>query len=331
MSGQLRSAAIWRKLCSRILVVEGARGEAGMQITSRPFGGDSDLGRLNDFVVACIADGAYHSYWQVGDLLWGMYQNTVFDPFRHVRLWEDEGGELLGFAWFDSPSVSMQTHPRLRGDDRLEEQMLAWAEQHRRVSVEEGDPERLLLSSAFEDDRQRIAVLARHGFTRDDYHMLHMHQDLDGSIPAPTLPEGWAVRHVAGEAEFAERVATHREVWHPSKVTLEAYRRLRGVPGYTPELDLVAVAPGGTFASYCICWLDPANRHGEFEPVGTRPAFRRRGLGKAVMLEGLRRLKARGVRTAIVYSVGTNEASRRLYEAVGFRTVAVEYYYSKRL
>jgi ribosomal protein S18 acetylase RimI-like enzyme len=96
-------------------------------------------------------------------------------------------------------------------------------------------------------------------------------------------------------------------------------------------LDLVAVAPDGAFASYCICWLDPANRTGEFEPVGTRPAFRGKGIGKLLMLEGLRRLKALGARTAIVYSVGDNTASIRLYESVGFRTITRNRYYSKRL
>jgi len=66
---------------------------------------------------------------------------------------------------------------------------------------------------------------------------------------------------------------------------------MRGIPGYTPELDLVAVSADGTFASYCICWLDPVSKIGEFEPVGTRAAYRGKGLGKALMLAGLRRLK----------------------------------------
>jgi mycothiol synthase len=93
----------------------------------------------------------------------------------------------------------------------------------------------------------------------------------------------------------------------------------------------VAVAPDGAFASYCICWLDRANWTGEFEPVGTRPAFRGQGIGKVLMLEGLRRLKAHGARTAIVYSVGDNVASVGLYTSVGFQTLTRNYYYSKHL
>jgi mycothiol synthase len=303
-----------------------------MPITSRLFEGDADRDRMRDLIVAASADPIRPNYWHVGDLLWGMYQNTVFDPFRHIRLWENEEGELLGFAWFRPRAVlELEIDPRFGRDDTLEGQMLAWGEAHCRELLDEGNAERLFLASARDDDSDRIALLTRHGFKRDDYHLLNMRRDLEQPILAVAPPQGFAVRHVGGEAEWAARVETHREVWHPSKVTLEAYRRLRAAPGYIPELDLVAVAPDGTFASYCICWLDLANRTGEFEPVGTRPAFRGQRLGTAVMLEGLRRLRARGATSAIVYSVGDNEAARKLYESVGFRTIARIYYYSKQL
>ena len=158
-----------------------------------------------------------------------------------------------------------------------------------------------------------------------------MRRDLKQPIPPGVLPGGWIVRYVAGEDEFEQRVALHREVWHPSRVTLEAYRRMRTMPGYSPELDLVAVSADGILASYCICWLDPMSKIGEFEPVGTRAAYRRKWLGKAVMLEGLRRLKATGMQTAIVYSVNSNEASMKLYESVGFKVYNRSYNYVKRV
>lgn len=53
------------------------------------------------------------------------------------------------------------------------------------------------------------------------------------------------------------------------------------------------------------------------------------GLGKAVMLEGLRRLRAFGMQTAILKTFGDNEAARSLYESVGFRTFNKLYGYRK--
>jgi mycothiol synthase len=55
--------------------------------------------------------------------------------------------------------------------------------------------------------------------------------------------------------------------------------------------------------------------------VGTHPDFQRKGLGKAVMLEGFRRLRAGGMRQAIVSTFEDNLAAIKLYESVGFQIV----------
>ena len=77
--------------------------------------------------------------------------------------------------------------------------------------------------------------------------------------------------------------------------------------------------------------MDAANGVGELEPVGQRPGFRRRGLARAIVLEGLRRMKARGARTALVCFDGDNAPARRLYESVGFEVCSTIYTYSKSL
>jgi ribosomal protein S18 acetylase RimI-like enzyme len=123
------------------------------------------------------------------------------------------------------------------------------------------------------------------------------------------------------ENEIEDRVAIHREVWHPSRVTLDGYRAMRTVPGYDPELDIVAVAPDGTIAAYAICWHDEVNRNGLFEPVGAREASRGRGLAKAVLLETLRRLRERGCEHAYVYTTEDREPACRLYLSAGFEII----------
>jgi len=116
-----------------------------------------------------------------------------------------------------------------------------------------------------------------------------------------------------------------------SRVTLASYRRLRTAPGYDPALDIVAARPDGSFDSYCICWFDAASGTGLFEPVGTHPAHRRKGLGRAVMLEGLRRLRAFGAESALITYIGGNEPAARLYESVGFEAVDREHLYGRKL
>ena len=299
-------------------------------MTSRPCEGRSDLQRMLEFLSSATSAAPQGAYWHPGDVVWGMCQNTVFDPRREVRLWED-GDELLGFAWLEEPDgVVMQVRPRLRGTGILESEMLDWAarQTHAVYGERAGDE---LWTRIPEDEPRLAAFLTGLGFVKDPDYASKMYRDLDSPLPEPASPDGWTVREVGGEGEWEQRVEAHREVWHPSRVTLEAYLRLRYAPDYDPNLDLVAVAPDGTFGSYCICWFDQRSRTGLFEPVGTRPAFRGLGLGKCVMLEGLHRLRELGARTAAVTAVHDNESATGLYESVGFKTVNAELLYCKKL
>jgi ribosomal protein S18 acetylase RimI-like enzyme len=65
-----------------------------------------------------------------------------------------------------------------------------------------------------------------------------------------------------------------------------------------------------------------------FEPVGTHPDYRRRGLAKAVLCEGLRRLKVLGATTAYV-GCGTGPDVARLYESVGLTDYDEEHHWRK--
>ena len=71
------------------------------------------------------------------------------------------------------------------------------------------------------------------------------------------------------------------------------------------------------------------NRVGLFEPVGTHPDFQRKGLGKAVMLEALRRLQKQGMEQAIVCTAHDNAAALRLYTSIGFEPYNVFQFYAR--
>jgi ribosomal protein S18 acetylase RimI-like enzyme len=126
---------------------------------------------------------------------------------------------------------------------------------------------------------------------------------------------------VQGEEDLSERVEIHRVVWSPSRVTDESYRNVMAAWPYRADLDCVAETSEGRFASYVLCWYDEANRAGEFEPVGTHPDHRRKGLAAATCRFALRRLQEEGARTAVVYAGGrgADAPARALYESVGFR------------
>ena len=90
----------------------------------------------------------------------------------------------------------------------------------------------------------------------------------------------------------------------------------------------IAIAPDGTFAAFCHCEISPEDnaRNGRNEgwivTLGTRRGFRKQGLGRAIRLAGMHRLKAAGVEIARL-SVDTENplGTLRLYESVGFHPV----------
>ena len=168
-----------------------------------------------------------------------------------------------------------------------------------------------------------MAQLRGLGYERSGDGYLGLARGLDAGDDPPLLLPGGLQRPV-GElpVDLDERVRVHRAAFAPSKMTVEKHMRVASMPSYRPDLDLACVAPDGTFASYCIAWLDRETGTIEFEPVGTDPAFARRGLASAVMTEAMRRAARLGAgsrtsrRRAVKGTGGT-----ALYRSLGFRQV----------
>jgi GNAT superfamily N-acetyltransferase len=310
-----------------------------MSALSRPYRGPEDSQRLRSFLIDARATLG-HSCWHAGDLAWRLFLHSIrYDLRRMLRLWENAGGDLLAFAILSPPTpkgtvrFDLQVHPSERGHG-LEEQMLDWVEAWgpEVAATPPGAPCRRFSTDTgvYDDDVSQIAALECRGFVHARGNGLLLLRPMDDLIPEPPLSSGFAVRAVAGPHEVKARASAHRDAFHPSRVTDEAYLRLMHTSGYTPELDLVVAAPDGTFGAFCLGWLDEFNRVGEFEPVGTRVAFRRLGLARAVLSEGLRRMRACGMASAVVGPISAEDhAAVGLYRSSGFHAIHRIYCYTK--
>jgi ribosomal protein S18 acetylase RimI-like enzyme len=183
---------------------------------------------------------------------------------------------------------------------------------------------------ARDDNGEKIAFLESQGFVRSDRYFVELVRALADPLQAPELPTGFQMRSGPKRHEVDEYVAMHRDAWGPSSTyTAAVHEQIVSNPGYRRVLNPVVVAPNGAFAASCICWLDATNRVGEIEPLGTRPSFRRLGLARAVVLEAINRLRARGAETALVYGASVNEPARRLYASARFRPDRMIFNYVK--
>jgi len=247
--------------------------------------------------------------WHVGDIAWGLRQHEGREHEWTIRLWVAEG-RTVAWSWLKGDVLEHDVHP-----------------EHLHLLDEILDQPAARVASAFTDDGERREALARHGFVEPGEQLHFMARDIAERSDLPLLPQGFRYRTVTA-ADLAERVDIHREVWAPSRVTESSYVQVRAQWPYRESLDCVVEAPGGRFAAYCLCWADDEHGVGEFEPVGVRPEFRRRGLGAAVCAYALDRLYEEGGRQAIVYCV--SEPACALYEAVGFNRHATLSAYARQ-
>lgn len=257
-----------------------------------------------------------------GDLLWHrfMHEDRISRWQERVLLWENSG-ELLGFAEYypKSSEVGLFVQAHLETDRSVVARML---DEMRFLAVgfsPDASPGDLVVA-AFADTPLET-TLGDLGLSRHSPHPMRMNAlVLDESRLADTpAPDGWTIREVAGPGELPGRVAVHQAAFAPSKLTLDAYTRLRQQPGYAPQLDIVAVDTNGTLASFALGWFDAVTRTGLIEPVGTLPDFRGRGLARSVLRELLRRFSVNGAERVYVNYLDDNPTACGLYESVGFR------------
>jgi len=153
---------------------------------------------------------------------------------------------------------------------------------------------------------------------------------------APRLPTGFSIRPLRAEEELEEVVALHQAAFGTKNFTLADRRAVINTSEYNPDLDLVAVAPDGTLAGNCICSVTSppvpgGSPEGCTDPVLVRPDLQGRGLAKALVLEGLCQLFARGVRCARFGTTNLNTGMVRVAADLGFSCVAQRAWYSKAL
>ncbi len=292
-----------------------------MIVRKRPYTGAADKAAMLELAQATRGDNIH-----VIDLPYRL-ASWAFDDPANVGLWEDGDGQLLAWAVLQTPlwTLDYVYSPPAR-DLGLGPAILTWATgQAARVGQPHGRP--CWFVGVREDQADRRGDLERAGFVdqadaaADPYSQVLMARPADAPLPGPALPNGFSIRPLAVAAEAAACAALHRAAFGSPNMTDGWRARILESPQYHPDLDLVAVAPDGRLAAYCLGWLDatnPAGGLGQIEPLATHPDFAGLGLGRAVLGETLRRLHRQGAATVEVETDGYRDAALNLYAQTGF-------------
>jgi mycothiol synthase len=259
-------------------------------------------------------------YWR-----WHVNQNIFqFKLEDVITLWQ-ANGRIVAMLNPDSPGEAFfQIHPAYHSLELLSE-MLEVAEQKLPNTKDDGKKELIAWVNA--GDTVHKETLTQRGYARSKFLAEHMRRRLfTRPVPDFTPPAGYTVRALGDESELPARSWLSWKAFHPDEPDekyqgWEWYRNVQRIPIYRRDLDILAVAPDGELAAFCTVWFDDITRTAVFEPVGTHPSHQKRGLGKAVMSEGLRRAQRLGATLATVSSYSTG--AHALYESMGFTDVDI--------
>lgn len=135
-------------------------------------------------------------------------------------------------------------------------------------------------------------------------------------VPVAPLPDGFRLQSLADDNDLDK---INRVLWrgfnHEGPVPddeLPGRIQLQSAPSFRKDLNIVVVAPDESYVAYAGMWFVPENKLGYVEPVATDPDFRRMGLGRAAVLEAIRRVDHLGAQSIWV---GTD---LDFYMALGF-------------
>jgi len=178
-----------------------------------------------------------------------------------------------------------------------------------------------IYSDIMDCDPIRREAAVKQGFVISEQPYLYLTaRSLRDPIPELLLPEGFSIRSVAGEHEADALGVVHSSAFNSNWPQGEYLRVMRS-PAFEIDHELVVLAPDGQLVSFLVYWIDPISKCGLFEPVGCHRDFQRRGLTRALMTEGMRRMVLEGMVTAMVTHQHSdkNPASSGLYASLGFR------------
>lgn len=296
-----------------------------MKPTYRPYQSEDDYWRMRQFLREIfILNGRLQRSWHVARLeyaRWHTCLNCANVTLQEVvHLWED-GSRLVAILMPDGGrgEAHFMIHPDFQSKS-LEEEMLLTAEQ--KLSEEKEDGTTRLLLWAHQSKQSLQEVIAAHGYHKEDFPEHQWRRDLEQPIPDVPLAPGYTIRSLGDGLELLERCYASGLGFHEGDIKTAVenrddpawYRNIQTAPLYRRDLDLVAVAQDGAIASFCTIWFDDVTRTAYFEPVATVPAHQRKGLGKALLTEGLRRLQRMGATRAFVG--GYSQAANALYRSV---------------
>jgi mycothiol synthase len=277
-------------------------------------GSDADAGAVSELMSAAWEEPIGEATVR---LLWGPPRVDVAED---VRIAVDPTGRATGFVQVEQQGESRQKLWMYLAGEPLSS-LLDWGER-RAGEARDG---RRLFSGAVSGNAAVIAALEERGFARvrASYRMAI---ELDGEPEAPTWPAGVELRTFRPGDErvvYEVQQETFLDSWEYERHPYDEWTHWALAPEFHhPELWLLAV-DGEDVAGISLCWPDQTLEGvGWVGILGVRRPWRRRGLGRALLLQSFEEFRRRGFRTVVLgVDAESLTGANKLYESAGMRVV----------
>lgn len=194
----------------------------------------------------------------------------------------------------------------------------------------------ILYGRAFEANQALQEVFESEGYERNLTFQI-MQVDLTEEQPAPEWPTNIEVRTFRlGEDEQAAYEADEeagQDKGYHTPLTFDAWAQRMGLnkPEFDHSLWFLAWS-GGELAAVCLNYIDAATGTAWIDHLGVRRAWRKQGLGMALLRHSFREFQARGITTAkLSVDSGSLTNAPRLYTQAGMAVVQKYHIYRKDL
>jgi predicted N-acetyltransferase YhbS len=240
-----------------------------------------------------------------------MTDKKIFD---NIGVWED-AGEIVGVnhAEMHAGEAFFEIHP---GYAHLKREMLEYAERRLYGKAPDGRDCVLAFINDFDKDFE-VMVKARGYEVFDELSRPMTQLAIPRSFPPIKVPERITLKSLADEDDISKLDrCIYRGFNHgnePPEIDYAGRKKMQSAPHFRKDLNIVVVAPDGNYVAYAGLWFEAKNKYAYVEPVCTDPDYRLRGLGKAAVLEGIRRCGELGAEVAYVGSTFP------IYQSIGFK------------
>ena len=300
-----------------------------MSVKVRNYSGSKDFQAISDFLIANYQPDNADGNWLEPRWEYMHFRSDIIGKIEthKICIWEDNN-KIVGAAHPEefAGELFLQIHPEY---GFLKIEMLDYAEKTLFGIDKQG--KKFIMVFVYDTDEELVDIVKHRGYqpiahTQDDYLSQYYIPEI---FPEIQLPDGFKLKSVQEENK-PEKV--QRLLWrgfdHPGEPSAEqasVWETIQAAPNYRRETNIIVEAPNSDYAAYCGLWYVPENRYGYVEPVATDPNYRKSGLGRAAVLEGIRRCGLLGakvvyVTTGIVF-----------YRHIGFKRIRSNHRWRKEI